>query len=130
VEPDEPGLFEEPPRLIPPEPPALTRGERRRRLVATRIATGVHPLGRPVMLHPQSSRDPEDHVTGPRCGGCIYRQLVKYHDLKYHDRTRPKCWYPGRGGGVADDYPHPRDTNCESSDIRKWWPACREFEAK
>jgi hypothetical protein len=51
-------------------------------------------------------------------------------DIADLERTYPKCWYPGRGGGVADEYPHPRDTHCESSDIRKWWPACREFQPK
>lgn len=100
--------------VVPPPKEELTRGERRQRLVATRIAAGVHPLGRPVLLHPDASRDPEDRG-GPRCGGCEFRQLVEYHNRKW-----PKCWYPGA-------FPHPRDTHCESSDIRAWWPACKEF---
>jgi len=103
--------------VIPPPKEELTRGERRKRLVDTRIATGIHPLGRPVMLHPEASRDPENRATGPRCGDCVFRQLVHYHD-----RAWPKCWYPD-----IESYPHPRDTNCESSDIRAWWPACRDF---
>jgi hypothetical protein len=28
---------------------------------------------------------------------------------------------------VASEYVHPRDTHCESSDIRAWWPACRDY---
>lgn len=105
--------------VIPPPKEELTRGERRKRLIASRIGTGVHPLGRPVLLHPDVSRDPKDR-SGPRCGDCKFRQLVEYHDRKW-----PKCWYPS-----VEEYPHPRDTNCESSDIRAWWPACRDFEAE
>jgi hypothetical protein len=106
----------------PPEPPEeLTRGERRKRLVATRITSGVHPLGRPVLLHPQASRtitEAGHETTLPTCGTCHYRVL-----LRHHDRTYPKCWYPD-----LDAYPHPRDTGCESSDIRAWWPACIQYE--
>ncbi len=114
----EPGLFTEPQRLVPPVPPVLTRGERRRRLVATRIATGVHPLGRPVLLHQEACRDPGDHESGLRCGTCRFRQL-----LTYHNRTYAKCHYPD-----LEKFPHPRDTHCESSDIRAWWPACAQYE--
>lgn len=106
--------------VIPPPKEELTRGERRARLVAARIATGIHPLGRPVLLHPEASRDPDDRDTGPRCGGCVFRQLVEFHNRKW-----PKCWYPD-----VDAFPHPRDTHCESSDIRKWWPACRDYRAE
>jgi hypothetical protein len=118
----EPTLFEIPASayLITPPHDPLTRGQRRKRLVAERIATGVHPLGRPVLLHPDASRDPENRDDGPRCGGCAFRVL-----LTHHDRSYPKCWYPD-----LDAYPHPRDTHCESSDIRAWWPACREFRPK
>jgi hypothetical protein len=123
----DPVLFEVPDDawVIPPPKEELTRGERRKRLVASRISFGVHPLGRPVLLHPDASRDPDDHETGPRCGGCEYRVIVEHNTRSY-----PKCWYPGRGGGVAVEYPHPRDTGCESSDIRKWWPACAQYEPK
>jgi hypothetical protein len=118
---DEPVLFEVPDDawVLPPPKEELTRGEKRKRLVAGRIATGVHPLGRPVLLHPESSRDPEDR-SGPRCGGCVFRQLVGHHD-----KTYPKCWYPS-----VEEYPHPRDTGCESSDIRAWWPACRDYQPR
>lgn len=103
--------------LIPPPPEDLTRGGRRKRLVARRIVAGVHPLGRPVMLHPDASRDPDNRSDGPRCGGCMFRKL-----LEHHNRVYPKCWWPG-----VEQYPHPRDTHCDSSDIRAWWPACQQF---
>jgi hypothetical protein len=115
-------LFDVPPEayVIPPEPEELTRGERRKRLVATRIATGIHPLGRPVLLHADANRDPEDRATGPRCGTCVFRVL-----LSHHDKTYPKCWYPS-----TTSYPHPRDTHSDSSDIRAWWPACSGWQPK
>jgi hypothetical protein len=107
-------------RLLPPPPENLTRGEKRQRLIAKRIATGEHPLGYPVMLHDESSRDIGDRASGPRCGQCKFRVL-----LTHHDRTYPKCWYPD-----VDKYPHTRDSHCDSSDIRAWWPACRQFEKR
>lgn len=115
------GLFELPEgSYIPtPEPENLSRGEKRRRLVAKRIASGEHPLGYPVMLHPQASRSAfNDGTDTPRCGDCKFRVL-----LSHHDRTYPKCWYPD-----LNKYPHPRDSHCESSDIRRWWPACQQFQ--
>lgn len=115
---DQPGLFEEPERVASPSAPEMTRGERRVALLRTRIANGIHPLGRPVLLHPLSSRDWQDRENGPRCGTCAFRQLVRYHN-----KTYPKCHYPD-----VNSYNHPRDTNCESSDIRKYWPACRDYQ--
>jgi len=113
-------LFDVPPEayVLPPEPEQLTAGERRRRRIAKRIATGEHPLGYPVMLHDESSRDPQDRESGPRCGECKFRVR-----LEYHNRVYAKCWYPD-----TEKYPHPRDSHCDASDIRAWWPACRQFE--
>jgi hypothetical protein len=120
---EEPGLFAEPEHSGAIRLPALTSGERRQSLVATRIANGEHPLGRPVLLHHSASRtilEAGHETTLPTCGDCKFRVL-----LKHNTRTYPKCWYPD-----LHRYPHPRDTGCESSDIRAWWPACREFERK
>lgn len=120
--PDE-ALFDVPAEayLVPPEPENLTRGEKRKRLVAKRIANGEHPLGRPVYLHPDASREGTFFDgQGPRCGGCKFRVIVEHNTRSY-----PKCWYPD-----VDSYPHPRDSGCESSDIRRWWPACRQYEEK
>lgn len=114
----DPALFEVPDDawVIPPPGGELTRAERRKRLIAGRIAAGVHPLGRPVLLHRDAIRDLEGE-SGPRCGSCLFRQQVRHHN-----RTYPKCWYPN-----IEEYPHVRDTHSESSDIRAWWPACRDY---
>lgn len=104
--------------VIPPAPEELTRGERRKRLVEKRIRSGIHPLGY-VALHPDASKNREG--PGPRCGGCVYREL-----FQWRDRTYPKCMLPSQRG---DKTVYPRNTGCESSDIRAWWPACRDYEA-
>ena len=67
-------LFEVPDSawVLPPPKEELTRGERRKRLVETRIRSGIHPLGRPVLLHADASRDPDERA-GPRCGDRVAR---------------------------------------------------------
>lgn len=109
-----PGLFDLPPGAVvtPPEPEPLTHGQRRARLIAQRITAGLHPLGY-VGLHREAARA----RTGPglRCGSCRFRQREQHHNRVY-----PKCQH---GGGI-------RVTGCEASDIRAWWPACRDYEPK
>jgi len=105
------GLFELPDAVqAPSDPESLTRGQRRVRLVARRIATGMHPLGY-VRLHRDAARGRDGD--GLRCGTCRFRQLQDYHG-----RTYPKCVFRD---GI-------RVSGCESSDIRAWWPACRDYE--
>jgi len=94
----------------PAEVESMTRGQRRRLLVAKRIAAGVHPLGY-VALHADAARDRDGQ--GLRCGACRWRQREEYHGRMY-----PKCQF---GDGI-------RVSACESSDIRGWWPACRDYE--
>lgn len=112
--------------VIPPEPEQLTRGERRKRLVAKRIAQGVHPLGY-VRPYPDAAKftpgtTDECIAEGLRCGDCVHRVL-----FSHHDHTYPKCHYPVT---VGDRTTYPRETGCESSDIRAWWPACATFEPR
>lgn len=111
----EPALFELPEgaQLPPVEPESLTRGERRSRLVAARIASGMHPLGY-VRLHAGASRDREGG--GLRCGTCRYRQNIAGHS----DRSYAKCMF---GDGI-------RDSHCESSDIRARWPSCVDYQPR
>lgn len=115
------GLFDVPADAYLLAPPAekLTRGERRRRLVALRIATGVHPLGY-VPLHPDAPRRRGDE--GPTCGDCRYRVTVGGRNRNY-----PKCELPVT---IGDRTVYPRATGCESSDIRRWWPACTDFQPR
>ena len=103
--------------IVPPAAEVLSRTERRKRLVEKRIQQGLHPLGY-VRLHPDASKDREGG--GPRCGGCRFRVT-----LRHHDRTYPKCHLPADVGGKTT---YPRDTGCESSDIRRWWPACVDYQ--
>ncbi|MCX8559803.1 hypothetical protein OS122_02675 [Mycolicibacterium mucogenicum] len=115
------GLFDLPAEYVPPPPPEqLSRGERRKRLVESRIARGEHPLGR-FRLHPDAPVARGAGV-GLRCATCRFRVL-----LEHHNRTYPKCHFPVRIG-ERDTYP--RDTNCESSDIRAWWPACTDYQPR
>lgn len=100
----DPGLFD----VDAPGDPG--RGERRQRLIAARIARGVHPLGN-VLLHPDAARGRDGE--GLRCGTCQWRRTAQYHDKRY-----AKCWY---GDGI-------RVSHSESSDIRSWWPACTDYE--
>ncbi|KAB7761789.1 hypothetical protein [Mycolicibacterium mucogenicum] len=113
------GLFEVPADayVVPPAPEVLTRGERRTRLVATRIARGEHPLGR-IQLHADAAR--ERGAGGLICGTCRFRELMGGNQRSY-----PKCRLPVQ---VGDRVTFPRDTGCESSDIRAWWPACTDYQ--
>lgn len=107
------GLFdlpEEARRQVESEP--LTRGERRAQLVARRIAARIHPLGN-LTLHADAATERDGD--GLRCGTCRHRETLEHHNRKY-----PKCTY---GNGI-------RVSGCESSDIRAWWPACRDYEAR
>lgn len=107
------GLFDPPEGWVPPEdrqPEDISHGERRRRLVERRIRDGIHPLGN-LSLHPAAARDRDGE--GLRCGSCIHRKVTDYHNRSY-----PKCMF---GNGV-------RATHGESSDIRAWWPACRDYQ--
>lgn len=117
----DPGLFDVPESayLIPPEPEDLSRGERRKRLVAIRILSGLHPLGY-VGLHEQAARVRGGE--GLTCGDCVFRD-TRWH----HGKSYPKCFLPTQ---VGDRTVYPRETGGESSDIRAWWPACTDFKPK
>lgn len=100
--------------FLPPE--QLSRSERRKRLIDSRIAKGIHPLGY-LPLHPHAAI--ERGGDGLTCGTCRYRVSRSYGGKPY-----PKCNFPGFS---ARD-PYPRDTRSESSDIRAWWPACKDYK--
>lgn len=114
------GLFEVPAEayLIPPEPENLTPTEKFHRRIATRIATGLHPLGKAIPLHADAAR--ERGGPGLKCGDCRYRE-----NLRHHDKSYPKCRLPLM---VGERPTYPRDTHSDASDVRAWWPACRDFQ--
>ena len=97
-----------------PEPEVLSRGERRQRLIATRIANGEHPLGRKLPLHADAARDRTGD--GLRCGTCGWRTLTQHNG-----KTYPKCYFGLAGWRVS---------GCESSDVRAWWPACVDYMSR
>jgi hypothetical protein len=91
-----------------------------------RIALGIHPLecvATGLKLHPDAVRDPDDRTTGPRCGGCLYATPAGWHNRRYR-----KCSIGMPPGGTLDDAP--RAAHSEASDLRMWWPACRDYQPK
>lgn len=85
----------------------LSPGQRRTVRQARAVANGVHPLvGGP--LHPEASREAKagDRKGLPfTCGSCVHRVLVGF----------PKC----------DVLPSGM-SHSEATDVRAWWPACRD----
>jgi len=114
------------------EPPPVEEREKglsadRRRTMRQReaIRIGIHPLagGRIHLLAPLDASPGDPKNLPYRCGSCAWRQVLPYHNKSY-----PKCMWPGTQG--ADDYEEhgpPRVSHSASSDVRAWWPACRDY---
>jgi hypothetical protein len=86
---------------VAPVPPEKLSAGRRLTLRQKRdVETGRHPLtGGP--LHAE---------TGRLCGNCRHRFMNTYYSRPY-----PKCAIGPITGGVG-------------TDVRAWWPACRDHE--
>jgi hypothetical protein len=118
---DDGGLFDMDPVPLPPPPEKLSADRRRTIRQRETIAAGRHPLETvwPTYRHPETRGEtytPDDPRGRPyTCGSCRFRAL-----LDYHRRTYAKC--------VEDDTA-PRATHGAASDVRAWWPACRDYEA-
>ncbi|MEU0515825.1 hypothetical protein [Amycolatopsis sp. NPDC006125] len=97
--------------------PELTAAERRRERQGEWLTSGLHPLtaalGWPLRLHPDAPPAADHNAPGPRCGTCLFREL-----LKHHDNTYAKC---AAGNGA-------RRTHGPGTDIRAWWPACIDHQ--
>lgn len=110
----EPGLFAEPEHIAKPDAEAaLLSADRRRTLRQRRdLDHGRHPLTR-GLLHPDAA--PVDDVSAPgrRCGNCRFREL-----LSSGNRSWPKCSNPRVG----------RISASAATDVRAWWPACRNHQ--
>jgi hypothetical protein len=128
----DPELFPaDPYRVAPPPADDRNTGQKRRDRQALRIATGLHPLsidGMKVPLHPDAPRTAAkgDEGAYPRCGSCRFRVL-----LDHHNRSYPKCLVglpvPDHRGGLAAST---RISHGADTDVRAWWPACRDYEAR
>jgi hypothetical protein len=114
------------------EPPAadpdyshLSPDARRTKRQADAIAIGRHPLtGGPIhelaSRHRNASSPKNDPFT---CGSCLFRAV-----RKYHDKTYPKCIAPGQQSAEQyEQHGPPRVSHGAASDVRAWWPACRDY---
>lgn len=115
-----------------PEPAEKLSTERRRALrQLTALRAGTHPLGMlpkilpgHLSLHPDAPPADDRDATGPRCGNCRFRRT-----LGYHNRTYGKCVHPGsRGADEIEVAGPPRVTHGAATDVRAWWPGCRDWE--
>lgn len=119
----EDALFDlDPAAVRAPEPVEEISADRRRTIrQAAALARGVHPLasplGWPLSLHTEAAPADDRKAPGRRCGNCRFRQ----QDL-WHDQTFAKCLH-GETKTTT-----PRLSHSAATDIRAWWPACRDHE--
>ena len=105
--------------LRPSEQPGLSPDRRRTLRQAEKIADGIHPLtGGPLhelaSRHRDASAPKDDPFT---CGSCYFREA-----FRYHGRTYVKCLF-----GETTEKPGPYVTHSAATDLRAWWPACRDY---
>lgn len=107
--------------IAPALRPKRTPDQRRAARQIEAIRGGAHPLsaalGKHIPLHPHANRDatPGGETVGPTCGTCRLRSKTTY----------PKCRFgvpKGESTSVA-----PRATRGAGTDVRAWWPACRDY---
>ena len=112
----------------PPEPEpveTLSAGQRLTKRQAENVAAGIHPLTRGP-LHPLASkhRDAASPKSDPfTCGSCYFREVWGYHNRSY-----AKCMFSGsRGADEVEKLGYPRVSHGATTDVRAWWPACRDY---
>lgn len=107
-------LFDLPGGPVPDEP-KLSGDRRRVQRQAEFLARGQHPLAAALRwslrLHADAAPVDDRDEPGRRCGNCWYRETSLWHN-----RTYAKC--------TADD--GTRITHGAGTDVRAWWPACRD----
>jgi hypothetical protein len=108
----------------PPEKPSEGADARRTRRQHDVIGQGGHPLGLalalPLALHPQAK---EQNRT---CGNCAFRMMTWTGSNSRH----PKCLIekgPAATTGLTG-CPYQRVSCGPGTDVRKWWPGCRDHE--
>ena len=118
-----PGYEPERRELRPSEQPDLSADRRRTLRQAERIADGIHPLTRGP-LHELASR--HRHANAPKndpftCGSCWFRAQFSAGNSKF-----AKCTF-----GMTNEHRYvtdaPRISASVTTDVRAWWPACRDY---
>lgn len=109
--------------IRPSEQPGLSADRRRTLRQAEHIAAGIHPLTRGP-LHELASRhrDAASPKSDPfTCGSCWFREVIGHHNRSY-----PKCTF-----GLTNEMKYitasPRISASAATDVRAWWPACRDY---
>lgn len=105
--------------LRPSEEPGLSADRSRTLRQAEKIADGIHPLtGGPLhdlaSRHRDASAPKDDPFT---CGSCYFRE-----SLRWHNGTYAKCSL-----GTTTEKAGPYLTHSAATDVRAWWPACRDY---
>lgn len=108
----------------PTAEPAEKLSADRRRTVrqVDALANGRHPLELalrwPLRLHIEAAPADDPDAGGRRCGNCRFRRRVLHNDGRF-----PKCLFGAPADGDA-----PRVTRGNGTDVRAWWPGCRDHE--
>ena len=110
------------PEVREPEPP-MSADRRRTMRQAEDVAAGRHPLTRGP-LHELASRHRD--ASAPKsdpftCGSCWFRQQFQAGNSKFS-----KCTF-----GITNEMRYvtdsPRISGSVATDVRAWWPACRDY---
>ncbi len=112
----------------PAEPPAKVSPDvRRRQRQQQAIGGGSHPLsaalGYHIPLHPEAPRSDDRKAPGPRCGSCWYRRSISTNG----GAVWPKCLYGASNDTDTEPGVAPRVSHGAGTDVRRWWPACRDY---
>ena len=106
-----------------------SRDARRTELQLATLERGFHPLGNAlgyrIQLHRDAAPTDDRKAAGLRCGDCRFRVV-----LGWHARSYPKCIVGYTELDPSKKFPGdpPRMSHGGGTDVRKWWPACPDFE--
>jgi hypothetical protein len=110
------------PLVEPVEP--RTAGQVRLDRHAQAVRGGYHPLSLTaapgLRLHAQAAPIEPRTAGGLRCGTCRFRQLAGRHAKDY-----PKCAFPD-----PDARTWPRQSSGDGTDVRRYWPACTDYQPR